>query len=409
MNQHYFENLADLAVRIGVNIQENQELVINSPIECADFARTLAEKAYQAGARDVRINYSDEKFSKIRYTYAKEDALSDVPQWFVDKQNDVLTRGAAVISVYADDPDLLKGIDPIKIKTASTAIQQATADYHIGMMNNACRWCVVSVPTAGWARKVFPDLPEDAAIDALWDAIFKATRADQPDPVAAWHAFDKSFDEKVDFLNSHQFDHFIYKNNAGTDITVGMPDNYVFSGGSEAAQDGVVFFPNIPTEEVFCAPHRDRIDGTLVSSHPLVYNGQLIDHFSLTFTQGQVTGYQAEVGQDALKALIEAGEGANMLGEIAMVPYHSPISDMNLLFYNTLFDENASCHFALGAAYPSCIAGGTTMSEEALKAAGLNCSPVHEDFMVGTADLSITGVTKDGQAIPIFIDGDWAI
>lgn len=409
MNQTYCNNLAELAVRIGVNLQKGQDLVINSPIECADFARLLSEKAWEAGARDVRINYSDERFSKIRYTHADLSVFEEVPQWFVDRQNAIIDRQAAVISVYADDPDLLAGVDPLKIKTATAAIQAATKDYHTAMMNDACRWCVVSVPTVGWARKVFPNLSDADAVEALWDAIFKATRADQPDPVGAWQAFDRSFDERVDFLNRHQFDRFVYTNSAGTHIEVGMPDNYLFAGGSEKAQDGVEFFPNIPTEEVFSAPHKDRVNGTLVSSHPLVYNGQLIDRFALTFKDGRVCDYRAETGEAALKALIEAAEGSDQLGEIALVPYHSPISAMGLLFYNTLFDENASCHFALGAAYPSCVAGGTAMSPEELTACGLNLSTTHVDFMIGTADLCITGIQKDGTEVPVFQNGDWAV
>ncbi|MDO4289323.1 MAG: aminopeptidase [Eubacterium sp.] len=403
------QKLAELAVKIGVNLQPDQSLVINTPIECSDFARMVAEAAYKAGAWDVRMNYSDEKFSRIRYKNAGLKALEEVPQWFVDKQKDVVSRGAAVISIYAEDPDLFADVDPTKIKAASAAVQRATEAYHMAMMNNQCRWCVVSVPTAGWAKKVFPDVPEDEATDKLWAAILKATRADLEDPVAAWQACNQNFEAKTKFLNDHQFDKFIYKNGRGTCIEVGMPENHIWAGGSEKAQDGVEFFPNIPTEEVFCAPHRDRINGTLVSSHPLVYNGQLIDKFSLSFKDGVVTGYTAQVGQDALKTLVEASKGSDRLGEIALVPYHSPISDMNLLFYNTLFDENASCHFALGAAYPTCVEGGETMDPEALKAAGLNYSTTHVDFMVGTEDLSIVGVKKDGTEVQIFKDGDWAI
>ena len=402
------QKLAELAVKIGVNIQPGQSLVVNAPIECSPFARMVAQAAYDAGARDVVMNYSDEKFSRIRYKSAALEVFETVPQWFVDKQNYFVDNQFAVISIYAEDPDLFADVDPTKIKTASAAVQKATEAYHMAMMNNQCRWCVVSVPTTGWAKKVFPGVDESTAVDMLWDAILKATRADQDDPVMAWQAFNKNFEAKTKFLNDHQFDKFIYKNSLGTCVEVGMPKNHIWAGGSEAAADGVEFFPNIPTEEVFCAPHRDRVNGTLVSSHPLVYNGKLIDKFSLTFKDGVVTDYAAEVGQDALKTLVEASEGSNRLGEIALVPYHSPISDMNLLFYNTLFDENASCHFALGAAYPTCVKDGDTMDVPALTDAGLNYSTTHVDFMVGTADLSIVGVTAAGQEIQIFKDGDWA-
>lgn len=403
------QKLAELAVKIGVNIQPDQSLIINSPIECSAFARCVAEAAYAAGARDVVMNYNDEKFSRIRYKNAALEVFEQVPQWFIDKQNYLVDQHFAVISIYAENPDLFSDVDPLKIKTASVAVQKATEKYHMAMMNNQCRWCVISVPTAGWAKKVFPDDPEEIAVEKLWEAIFKATRADQENPVDAWYRFNKSFEAKTRFLNDHQFDRFIYKNQLGTDIEVGMPKNHIWAGGSETAADGVDFFPNIPTEEVFCAPHRDRINGTLVSSHPLVYNGQLIDDFSLTFKDGVVIDYQAKIGHETLKTLIEASEGSDRLGEIALVPYHSPISNMNLLFYNTLFDENASCHFALGAAYPTCVENGEEMDPETLKAAGLNYSTTHVDFMIGTEDLSIIGIEADGTEIPIFVDGDWAI
>ncbi|MEG0076143.1 MAG: aminopeptidase [Eubacterium sp.] len=409
MHTNNMKKLAELTVKIGVNIQPRQNLIINSPIECSEFARALAESAYKAGARDVMINYNDEKFSKIRYTHATLDVFKEVAPWFVDKQNDTIKKGCAVISVYADDPDLLKDVDPEKIKTASGAIQKATESYHMAMMNNECRWCVVSVPTIGWATKVFPGVEDETAVDMLWDAIFKATRADQDDPIEAWYTFNKNFEDKTNFLNKKQFVKFIYKNSLGTHLEVGMPENHIWAGGSEKASDQIEFFPNIPTEEIFSAPHKDQVNGTLVSSHPLVYNGQLIDHFSFVFKDGKVADYNAEIGQDALKNLVEASEGSNQLGEISFVPYHSPISDMNLLFYNTLFDENASCHFALGAAYPTCVENGSKLSVEALKTAGLNYSTTHVDFMVGTKDLSIIGIEKDGTEIPIFTNGDWSI
>lgn len=409
MKNKNLQKLAKLIVQIGVNIQKGQPLVINAPIECSDFARTLAEEGYLAGARDVSINYNDEKFSKIRYTHADLDVFKEVPDWYVDKHNAIVEKGSALISVYADDPDLLKGIDSEKIKTASAAIQKAIEAYYMAMMSNQCRWCVVSVPTIGWATKVFPGVEAETAMEMLWDAIFKATRADQENPIEAWHTFNKYFTDKTTFLNENQFEKFIYKNSLGTNLEVGMPKNHIWAGGSEKAADGVEFFPNIPTEEVYSAPHKDKVTGTLASSRPLVYNGQLIDNFSFTFKDGQVVDYQAETGLEALKSLVEAGEGSNYLGEIALVPYHSPISDMNLLFYNTLFDENASCHFALGVAYPTCVEGGSTMDVEALKNLGLNYSTTHVDFMVGTKDLSITGIKSDGTEVPIFIDGNWAI
>lgn len=408
MNEQHLNNLAELAVKTGVNLQPGQKLVINTPIEAVDFARRIAAIAFAAGAKDVRMNYNDEKFTKIRYDHGELEIFQSLPQWLIDRQMSVVEEGYAIISIYADDPDLLKDVDPEKIKAATQASHQALAAYQRAVMNNENRWLVISVPTLGWARKVYPGVDDAVAMEQLWEDIFKATRADQDDPVAAWQAHNENFAAKEKYLNEMKFDRFIYRNDSGTNLTVGMPAGYIFSGGSEIAADGVPFFPNMPTEEVFSAPHKDRVDGTVAASYPLVYNGQVIDKFSLTFKDGKVVDFDAEVGKDVLEALLTTSENADRLGEIALVPYHSPISDMNLLFYNTLFDENASCHFALGAAYPMCLEGGTKMSTEELQAHGLNYSTTHEDFMVGTEDLSIIGVTKEGEEVAIFVDGDWA-
>lgn len=401
-------NLADIAVAIGVNIQEGQHLIINSPIECAFFARMVAERGFARGAGDVSIRYNDEKFARIRYDHAGIDALTTVADWQKDRLQSAVDEGAAVISIYADDPRVMEGVDADKVKAASNAFQAAAQPYHIAIINNQIRWCVISVPTPGWAEKMFPDVSTGEAMDKLWNAIFKTTRTDQEDPIAAWKAHNDSFAARCAFLNSKQFDRFVYKNGRGTDITVGMPAHHIWAGGQETAQDGLPFFPNIPTEEIFCAPDKNRIDGTLASSHPLVYNGQLIDNFTLTFKDGVVCDFHAQTGEGALKSLVEANEGSDMLGEIALVPYDSPISNLDLLFYNTLFDENASCHFALGSAYPTCVEGGSQMTPEELSAAGLNVSTTHVDFMVGTDDLSITAFDADGQATAIFRDGNWA-
>lgn len=408
----YTENkqkLADIAVNIGVNLQKDQLLVINSPVECADFARLVADAAYTAGARDVMVNYGDQRLARLRYDHASLETLTTVAPWVIGKYLWIVDENAAIISIHAEDPTVFQGADASKIQAASNAIQEATEFYSQAISNNDRRWCVISVPTPGWAKRVFPDCTEAEAMDRLWEAIFKTTRTDQPDPIAAWEDHDRNFESKCTFLNGKQFDAFIYSNSLGTNLTVGMPKNHVWAGGSEVAADGISFFPNIPTEEVFCAPHKSRVNGRLVATHPLIYKGQLIDGFEFTFKNGQVVDYAAQVGLDALKNLVEANPGSNFLGEIALVAHHSPISDLNLLFYNTLFDENASCHFALGSAYPSCIEGGTQMHRDQQEAAGLNYSLTHVDFMVGSADLSIIGVDGDGHQTPIFVNGDWAI
>jgi len=403
-------NLAHLACSLGVNIQPGQTLVVNAPVESADFARLVAKNAFELGAKDVSIRYNDEHFSRLRYDHADLEALTTIPKWQQDRLNDYVDQNTAVISIYAEAPDVMKGVDTSKVLAATRAAQTAGKRYQEAVMNDRIRWCVISVPTAGWAHKIFPELPEDLAVSKLWDAIFYTTRTDLADPVGAWQAHNQSFEKRVNLLNQHQFTEFIYTSpSSGTDLHVGMPKNHVWAGGSEIAQDGVSFFPNIPTEEIFCAPDKDRVNGTLVSTHPLVYNGQLIDHFQFTFKNGVVTDFSAEQGYDALKSLLESCSGSNQLGEISFVPYDSPIQNLGILFYNTLFDENASCHFALGAAYPTCVKDGQNMDEAALKNAGLNVSDTHVDFMVGASDLNITGVKADGSKIPIFINGNWAI
>lgn len=402
------QNLANIAVKLGVNLQKGQKLIVNAPIDAAPFARMVAKAGYDAGAKDVSIRYNDEKATRMRYDHADLDALTTIPSWQKDRLSSYVDDNVAVISIYADDPDVMDGVDVNRVRAAANASAIAGKKYHDAVINDKIRWCVISVPTPGWAHKVFPDISTADAVAKLWDAIFKTTRTDVADPVSAWEAHNRSFEERVNFLNAKQFDHFIYKNALGTDITVGMPKHHIWAGGSEVAEDGVTFFPNIPTEEIFCAPDKNRVNGTLAASHPLVYNGQLIDHFAITFKDGVVTDYHAETGYDALKSLIEATDGSNMLGEISFVPYNSPIQNLGILFYNTLFDENASCHFALGSAYPTCIESGQNMNEDELTAAGLNVSNTHVDFMVGSKDLSIIGVDADGNKTQIFEDGNWA-
>ena len=400
--------MAETVIKIGVNLQKDQLLVINAPIECASFVHALSKAAFNQGAKDVMVNYNDEVLSRIRYDNANVEALTTIPQWISDKFQYYLKEGIAVVSVYANDPEVLKGADASKIQAASNAMSAAIEDYHFAISSSQLRWCVVSVPTKGWAKKVFPDLAEAEAVDKLWETIFKTTRTDLDDPIAAWTQHNKNLHEKMNYLNSQQFETLRYKSANGTDISVGMPENHEWAGGNELASDGLEFFANIPTEEVFSAPHKDKVNGKLVASYPLVYQGQLIDDFWISFKDGVVSDFDAKTGLDALTSLVNANPGSNQLGEIALVPFNSPISDLNILFYNTLFDENASCHFALGSAYPMCLQGGQKMSKESLAQAGLNYSRTHVDFMVGTKDLSIMGIKSDGSELPIFVDGNWA-
>ncbi len=408
MNQQLLQKYARLVVKSGVNIQKDQVLVLSSPIECADFARLIAEAAYQEGARDVVMVWGDDLSAKLRYMNAPEDVFSEFPSWTQDLYISTSRNNAAYISIAASDPEVFKDVPASRLAAAQKARQTALAEYRDRTMSNRNTWCVVSVPTADWAAKVFPDMTGDEAVNALWKLILQAVRADQADPVAAWETHKGNLKKWVDFLNGHNFKYLKYSNSLGTDLVVELPENHLWMGGSDFTPEGLEFIANMPTEEVFTLPKKDGVNGTVFSAMPLNHYGSLIEGFSLTFTDGKVTAYTAERGEDVLKGILETDEGASFLGEVALVPYHSPISDTGVLFYNTLFDENASCHLALGKAYPVSLKGGDGMTREQLDAAGANDSLTHVDFMVGTADLNITGVTHDGAEVPVFVNGNFA-
>lgn len=407
INEKYQENLAETAVKIGVNIQPNQFLVINSPVETADFARKVAKAAFDAGAEDVYINYNDQKFSKIRLDNASKETLKEIPDWWSDRLNNIIDRGGAIINISAVDPDLMDEVDTEKIETSIEAKKSASHDYNEALMGNKNRWCVISVPTTNWAKKVFPEaMNGQKATDLLWNAILRSTHCISKDPIKEWHEQDKLFKERAERLNKKQYDQLHYTNDLGTDLYIGLPKNHIWSGGSEVSQDGVSFFPNLPTEEIFTAPDKYRVNGRVAASYPLIYHGKTIEDIQLEFKDGKVVDVFANKNEDLLRKIIEK-DNNGYLGEVALVPYSSPISEMNILFYNTLFDENASCHLALGTAYPNSIEDGLIMTEEELDEAGINTSSDHIDFMIGTEDLKITGVNEDGSEEPIFINGNF--
>lgn len=408
MEQTMLEKYARLLVKTGLNLQAKQTLVIVSPIECAAFTRTVAQVAYQEGAREVVVNWKDELLGKIRFTSAPDEVFDEFPSWQQELYNTYVKQGAAFLSIAAADPELLKDVDPNRLARAHKASSTALADYRERLMSNKNAWCVASIPTVAWAAKVFPELAPAAAVDKLWDAIFQAVRVNTPDPVAAWEQHKQELQRSLRFLNDHAFRYLRYRNHLGTDLTVELPAGHIWLGGSEHTADGIEFIANMPTEEVFTLPKRDGVNGTVVSSKPLNYHGNLITDFRLTFKDGKIVEYSAGGGYDILKKLLETDDGAAYLGEVALVPHDSPISRSNILFYNTLFDENASCHLAFGKAYPVCLAGGESMNKDELAANGVNDSLVHEDFMIGTPDLSITGVMADGREVPVFVDGNFA-
>lgn len=401
---HYF---ADLAIKIGVNLQKDQFLVINCPVECAYIARALTEQAYLAGAGQVFVNWRDDVVSRLTMQNATEEVLKDIPQWQKDKFEYYIQKGVALVSVAASDPALYAGIDSGKIRRISTANAIAQQNFHKATMSNYLRWCVVSVPTAKWAQKVFPECSEQEAMDSLWNSIETIMRLDTEDPIKAWEDHCNTLFNRANFLNENNFEAIHLKNEKGTDIVVGLPENHIWLAAKEKAQDNIEFLANIPTEEVFTAPHRLMVNGKVVSALPLCENGNIIDNFFIEFKDGKVVNFGAEKGYETLKGLIETDEGSCYLGEIALVSKQSPIAKQNRLFFNTLFDENASCHLAIGKGYPSCVKDFLDLNEEQLFERGINNSVTHVDFMIGTPDMFIEGIKKDGTKVTIFENGDW--
>ena len=407
-----FNNLLDkyanLCVRVGINIQKDQPLVINAPVEGVEFVRLLAKRAYEAGAKEVYVNWNDGDITRMKFEYAPMEVFENFPKWYADGMEDYAEKGAGFISISAQDPYLLKGIDPKKIAANNKSSSIALKKFREYTMNDINSWCVISIPTKKWAKRVFPDVNEEEAVEKLWDAIFKALRIYEEDPVEAWKNHLNNIESKVKFLNEINFKKLYYKSSNGTDLEVELPEGHVWAGGGGNNSKGVYFVANMPTEEVFTMPHKYRVNGVVYSTKPLNYGGNLINNFSLTFKDGKVVDFTADEGYEVLKDLLDLDEGAKRLGEVALVPYDSPISNSNIIFYNTLFDENASCHFALGKAYPTNLKGGPDMNEEELDKAGVNDSLTHVDFMVGTDDLSIVGETREGKKVQIFEKGNWA-
>lgn len=410
MSMSFEESLAKyaaLAVEVGVNVQPNQLLVVTAPLAAVDFVRAVVKRAYDIGAKFVHVEWIDEEVTRTRYERANDDSFSYYPQWRARGWEEMAEQNAAFLSISAADPDLLNGIDPARIKAATIASSSAMQGFRSYAMSDKVSWSVVATPSQGWADKVFAELPSDERIPALWQSIFRATRVDQPDPVQAWRTHTALLDDKASVLNNRQYASLHYTA-PGTDLTIALPHDHIWvSAGSLNAQ-GTEFVANMPTEEVFTAPLKTGVNGTVSSTKPLSYGGNLIEGIRLTFKDGQIVDFQADRGYDALKTLIETDEGSSFLGEVALVPYQSPISQTNLIFYNTLFDENASCHLAIGKAYAFCLKGGKTMNTEEQKERGLNDSLAHVDFMIGSPEMNIDGILNDGTSEPLFRNGNWA-
>ncbi len=399
---------ARLAVVTGLAVKPGQEVMISASVEVADFVHLVMEQAYKAGASDVVVEWMDSEAAKLRYQHSYMEKISQCPEWTSLMRNTMAQRGAAFLSIRSDDPRVLADVDPKKPAAAQKASRNACGPFVEAHRNGTMPWCIIGAASPKWAQAVFPDLPEQEALDRLWDAIFQTARVDSGDAVAAWEAHRQEFQKRIAWLNEQAFDALHYQNSLGTDLTVGLLPGGIWCGGGAATADGRWHFMNLPTEEVYTAPHRERTEGTVYSSMPLNFNGNLIDQFYLTFEKGRVVDFGAKQGEEVLRSILEMDEGAKCLGECALVPHDSPISNLGILFYNTLYDENASCHLAVGSGISEAIEGGMSKSREELLQVGINDSLTHVDFMFGTADLSITGIRPDGTRVPVFQNGNWA-
>lgn len=399
---------ARLAVVTGLAVKPGQEVMISASVEVADFVHLVMEQAYKAGASDVVVEWMDNEAAKLRYQHSYMEKISQCPEWTSLMRNTMAQRGAAFLSIRSDDPRVLADVDPKKPAAAQKASRNACGPFVEAHRNGTMPWCIIGAASPKWAQAVFPDLPEQEALDRLWDAIFQTARVDSGDAVAAWEAHRQDFQKRIAWLNEQGFDTLHYQNSLGTDLTVGLLPGGIWCGGGAATADGRWHFMNLPTEEVYTAPHRERTEGIVYSSMPLNFNGNLIDQFYLTFEKGRVVDFGAKQGEEVLRSILEMDEGAKYLGECALVPHDSPISNLRILFYNTLYDENASCHLAVGSGISEAIEGGMSKSREELLQVGINDSLTHVDFMFGTADLSITGIRPDGTRVPVFQNGNWA-
>lgn len=405
--ENKLRNYAKLAIQVGINVEKGQELVVNAPVNAIAFTRLVVEEAYAAGAKDVHLFWYDEIANKTRFQMAPDEAFESYPEWRAEGLETIAKNGGAFLSILTPNPDLMKDVDPSRMQTWNRTAMTALKGYRHFTMNGICSWNLLTIPSEAWAAKVFPKDAPETAMDKLWAQVFSVVRADQDDPVQAWKDHIAFLKSRLEFLNSKNFKELHFQSET-CDFTIALPKDHLWVGGSIANGKNRDFVPNLPTEEVFTSNLKNGVNGWVKSTKPLSYQGNLITDFTIWFEEGEIVRYEAGSGEEALKSLIETDEGSRYIGEVALVPYDSPISNSNLVFYNTLYDENASCHLAIGNAYGMCLKGGDKMDEEGLAEAGLNRSLSHSDFMIGSADLSVIGTTQNEEKIALFINGNWA-
>ena len=409
VTEKMYDKLAELVVKKGANVQKDQPVVIRAGVQDAAFVKKVVKRAYEAGARYVSVEWHDDDLTKMSYQYESIEVLSEIPQWRYDKTKYQHDGGACYITILSEKPGVMADVDSEKIKAANMAYYTKMADLIPYTMNNIGQWSVIGVPSVEWAKVVFPDLSEEEAFEKLGDALFAVTRVTEDnDPVADWDLHDKELIAHAERLNSYKFKKLHFTGENGTDLEVELMDGHIWIGGGCMTPGGVYFDPNMPTEECFTMPKKTGVNGIVYASKPLDYEGKVIDGFWLRFENGKVVDFGAKERQDALAQLLSFDEGSSYLGEVALVPYDSPISQSGILFFNTLYDENAACHLAFGRPYPENLEGGVEMSKEDLAARGANDSMQHLDFMIGTRGMNIDGVQADGTVVPVFRNGNWA-
>lgn len=404
------DKLATLAVRVGANVQKDQILVISSPLHASVLAKKIQKEAYLVGAKKVYIDWNDDELTRNYYTYAKDETLQEIEDFQLTRMKYFVENNACRISIDSRNPHGMRGVDMGRVMLANRAIGPKTRFFQEHYGSSKSQWTIVAYPNDEWCKTVFPDLPLDEAWDKLFEAIMYTSRVSiDKDPAEEWKKHTKILEDHSKIMNDYNFKKLHFKNQLGTDLEVELVENHIWAGGGENGGNGIYFVPNIPTEEVFTMPHRNGVNGKVVSTKPLNYQGNLIRDFYFVFKDGKVVDYNAKEGYEALKSLVELDEGSSRLGEVALISNNSPISNLNILFNDTLFDENASCHLALGNAYSMNVVGGTTMSIEELKKIGYNVSITHVDFMFGSADMQIVGTTHDGKEVVIFEKGNFVI
>src|SRR3984893_10497894 len=400
------ERLAEVAVRVGLGIAQGQELVMTATLDAVPLARLITAHAYKAGASLVTPLFTDEELALLRFRYARDASFDAAPSWFYEGMPQAYRNGAARLAIAGNDPSLLSREDPEKVSRVNRATSKAYRPALELIVRHEINWTIVACATPAWAAAVFPDLTQDQALARLWDAIFAASRADQPDPVAAWKQHYANLHARAGRLNEKRYSALHFRG-PGTDLRVGLADDHLWLGGGTTARNGRYCIPNMPTEEVFTTPHKDRVEGQVTSTKPLSHQGTMIEGISVRFQAGKIVEAHAARGEQVLQRMIETDEGARRLGEVSLVPYSSPIASSGLLFMNTLFDENAASHIALGQAYSTCLKNGDQLAYEELAARGANESLIHVDWMIGSSEIDLDGITATGSAEPLMRKGEW--